>query len=190
MSVGTAAGIAIAAGASAAASTAAAKIQSNAAKKAAQIQSASADKAMAQQGDLSRQALGLQGQMFGGIQQMYSPYTQSAPASLSALHEYLGIPGAAQSQTMVPYGAYGPPMRQPFLGQPGAGGPPIGRPNVPGPQFGGGVGPYAASMQGGPPMGGPGMARPPMMGGQVPMSQLFQQMQQARPRAPMPMGQG
>src|SRR4030095_7542384 len=105
---------------------ASAKIQSGAAKKAGETQAKSARDAMALQADLAKQAMGLQGQMWGGIQNLYNPYTSSAPATLSALHEYLGIPGAAQSQTMVPYGGYGPPMRQPFLGQPGAGGPPPG----------------------------------------------------------------
>jgi hypothetical protein len=169
MSVGTGAALAIGAGISAGTSLAGAKLQSNAAKKAAETQAASADKAMAYQAELAKQAMGLQGQMWGGIQQMYSPYTQSAPATLSALHEYLGIPGASQSQTMVPYGAYGPPMRQPFLGQPGAGGPPpggmppgMGRP--PGfPMPGGGGGAVPRMRQPGAPAG-PGM---------MPMSSVY-----------------
>src|SRR5262245_65475614 len=99
----------ISAGVSAGTGLVGAKMQSGAAKRAAETQAASADRAMALQGDLARQAMGLQGTMWGGIQNLYNPYTASAPATLSALHEFLGIPGAAQAQTMVPYNAYGPP---------------------------------------------------------------------------------
>jgi|SRR5262245_620677 len=147
----------ITAGVSAGTGLVGAKMQSGAAKKAGETQARSAAEAMRVQADLARQAMGLQGQMWQGIQGLYNPYTASAPATLSALHEYLGIPGAAQAQTMVPYGGYGPPMRPPFLGQPGAGGPPVP------PQFGGGVGPYAASLGGGvppAPLGGRPMPPP------------------------------
>ena len=147
MAIGTA--LAIALGAQAGLGALGARKQAKAAEKAAATQSASADKAMALQAQLAQQAMAGQNQMMygggggggggfgsipggggmaGGIQGMYSPYVSSAPATLSALHEYLGIPGAAQAQTMVPYGGYGQPMRQPFLGQPGGGGPPMAAP--------------------------------------------------------------
>jgi len=109
----------ISAGVSAGTGLVGAKMQSGAAKKAAETQTKSAGEAMRLQSDLARQAMGLQGSMWQGVRDLYNPYTASGPATLSALHSYLGIPGAEQAQTMVPYGAYGPPMRQPFLGQPG-----------------------------------------------------------------------
>lgn len=86
--------------------------QAGAAKSAAKTQAASADRAMALQSDLAKQSLALQQALYsgpGGVQQMYNPYTSSAPATLSALHSYLGIPGAAQAQVSVPPGGYGPP---------------------------------------------------------------------------------
>lgn len=189
MSVGTATAIALAS--SAAASAYGAHAQASGAKKAAATQAAATDKATALQAQMANQAInaqnnimyggnggtggtGMPGQGGGGIAGMYAPYTNSAPATLSALHQYLGIPGAAQSQTAVPYGGYGQPMRPP-MGQPQYGGGPMaggyamsmGAPGVPMPQPSQPMAPTGQPFR---PRVGPMPAQ-----GQIPMSALYRQ---------------
>lgn len=91
-----------------------AKMQSSAAKNAAKTQSQAAERALQMQQQLTQQALGLQGTMWEGVRGLYNPYTSTAPATLGALHSFLGIPGAAQAQMGVPPNAYSPmPMGGP-----------------------------------------------------------------------------
>ena len=197
MSVGTATAIALAA--SAAASAYGAHEQASGAKKAAKIQSDASDKAIAMQTQLANRNLDQQNQLMfgsaggqggggyqqggaggGGLQGMYAPYTSTGGATLSALHQYLGIPGAEQNQTAVPQGAYGTPMWQQFMSQ-------YGRP----PQYGGGpMGPGSPAMsyQGAPQIPMPPPSQPmaptaqpfrPRVGpgqqpNQIPMSALYQ----------------
>jgi hypothetical protein len=194
MSVGTATAIALAS--SAAASAYAAHAQASGAKKAAKIQADASDKAMGLQSQLANRAIDAQNQMMyggtggtgmpgqggggpggGGIMGMYAPYTNSAPATLSALHEYLGIPGAQQSQTAVPYGGYGQPMRGPQFG----GGPMSpGSPAMSYQQGGFQGAPYVPMPQPGAPMAPTGQPFRPRVGpgqqpNQIPMSALYRQ---------------
>lgn len=139
-------------------------MQSRAANNAAKTQAASADRAMALQREMLGNALGAQYQNQQAINQLYSPYTQTAPMSLAALNSFV-MGGESGYPQQVPGG---PPGQGYF---PGA---PVYKPYQAGPmppmmQAQGQLGGPPPPAQGMPPGGAPVARRTPL-----PMSAMYQ----------------